>query len=148
MRYDVLADGRNSSISIKFSSTIPKYTSKSGNRELIPLFPGAVRTGKTAFPAGRTVPYMVYAGNSRTDDISVVLPSSMRFETLPEDISVSNRAGSCLMECKVTGERALHIHLARNILKGDFSSEDYPELETVIRFYDSLARVKLSVVPR
>ena len=148
VRYDVLADGRNSSISIKFSSTIPKYTSKSGNRELIPLFPGAVRTGKTAFPAGRTVPYMVYAGNSRTDDISVVLPSSMRFETLPEDISVSNRAGSCLMECKVTGEKALHIHLARNILKGDFSSEDYPELETVIRFYDSLARVKLSVVPR
>lgn len=148
LRYKVLPEDRNSSISIESTSTVPKYTSKSGNRELIPLFPGAGRTVKTAFPAGRTVSYMVYAGEKRTDDISVVLPSSMRFETIPENISVSNRAGSCLMECNVTGEGVLHIHLERIVLKGHYPSEACSDLESVVRFYDNLARIKLSVVPQ
>lgn len=141
-------NGVNSVMSVSYRAEIPKYTSKSGSRALIPLYPFRNQLSIDAPEGSRREPFRVYHGNTRIDDVLILIPDNMSVENYPESMSIENAFGRHSMKTERDEDGNLRIHVETVIHEGILPVKDYGLIKDIIRSIDRTAKMKISLIQR
>lgn len=104
-----------------------KYSSSSGKRLFVPIFPIKQELKKLAADTLRKQDIVIENGWCRRDEIDIVIPEGYHVESLPKDVIEEIPEGS--LYCSVwEEENIIHVRSRFNLNSGRYPKEDFEKL--------------------